>query len=189
MVYILLGEGFEEIEAVAPIDVLRRANIECRTVGLSGKSVQGGHGIVLEADTLIDEIKLEDAEMIVLPGGGGGVDSILDCSPAMQLIKSALEAGKLIGAICAAPTILAKLDGLRNKRAVCYPGVENVLENAGARIQRDECVTHDRNIITAQAAGSAIDFALKLVSMLRGWEAAEHVRHSIYYEGNNRPLT
>lgn len=189
MVYILLGEGFEEIEALAPADILRRAGIEVATVGLTGCSVTGAHGITVQADKTMDEISEEGAEMLVLPGGSKGVASIKACAGAIKLIETFMGKRKLIAAICAAPTILAELGLIGGMRAVVYPGLEDVLENAGVRVQPDERVTQDHNLITAQAAGSAMDFSLKLVTVLRGWYAAEKVRTALYYHGNERSLT
>ena len=109
MVYVLLGAGFEETEAIAPIDLLRRTNIPVLTVGLTGKRITGGHNITVEADITIGQMDLTKMEMLVLPGGFGGVSSILNCQPAMDAISFAWENNKFIAAICAAPTILAKL--------------------------------------------------------------------------------
>jgi 4-methyl-5(b-hydroxyethyl)-thiazole monophosphate biosynthesis len=109
MVYVLLGTGFEEIEAITPVDLLRRAGVDVITVGLNGKTVYGGHGIGIEADITVDEMDLSRMEMIVLPGGLGGVASIRSCEKAMDAIRYAHEHEIYIGAICAAPTILAEL--------------------------------------------------------------------------------
>ncbi len=189
MVYILLGEGFEEIEALAPVDILRRAGIAVETVGLSGRAVTGSHGITVQCDVTIDEITQEGADMLILPGGSKGVESIKACAGAIALIEAFMEKRKLIAAICAAPALLAELGLIGGLRAVVYPGLEDVLENAGVRVQPDEHVTQDHNIITAQAAGSAVDFSLKLVTVLRGWYASEKVRTAIHYHGNERSLT
>lgn len=189
MVYLILGDGFEEIEAVTPLDILRRAGIDVLSVGLSGKTATGSHGIVVTADREIGEVSADDAEMLILPGGGKGVESIRRNKKCVELIKAFGESGKLVAAICAAPSVLASMGFLKGLHAVVYPGMEDKLEQAGALVPRDERVMQDRNVITAQAAGSAVDFALKLVCVLRGWYEAEKVRREIYYQGHDRSLT
>lgn len=165
MVYVLLGEGFEETEAIVPVDLMRRAGIPVFTAGLEGRTVTGGHGVTLEADIKIGQMDLTDMEMLVLPGGLGGVNSILSCKAAMDAIAFAHENGKYIGAICAAPTILAKLGITDGKNATCYPGCE---ENMGsAQIVAVSCVK-DGNIITGASAGCATAFGLMLVEALKG---------------------
>ena len=118
MVYILLGTGFEEIEALTPVDLLRRAGVEVKTVGLNGKIVYGSHAIGVEADMTIEELDVSDAEMIVLPGGLGGVASIRGCEKALEAVKAVWAAGKYVAAICAGPTVLAELGLLTGKKAL-----------------------------------------------------------------------
>ncbi len=188
MVYLLLPDGFEDIEAVAPIDILRRAGVPVTTVGLNGRPVVSAHNLTVEADATLADVKLSDMDMLVLPGGPG-VQNYRKSEAALALVRDAAAAEKLIGAICAAPTVLAELGLLQGRRAVCFPSCEGTLVRHGAHIETDRQVTHDRNLITARAAGSAVEFALKLVAMLRGWTASESVRASIYYEGHDRALT
>lgn len=189
MVYIFLADGFEDIEAIAPLDILRRAKIETRTVGVTGMSVTTAHGLTVQADCALDEVDIEKCEMLVLPGGGKGTEN-LKASPCVnELVRQADENGKLIAAICAAPTIFAELGLLKGRRAVCFPSMESVLEQNGARIQRDESVTHDGHIITARAAGVSLDFGLLLVSMLRGWAASDEIRKSLHYNPKKAALT
>lgn len=180
MTYILLGEGFEEIEALSPCDILRRGGEEVRLVGIGGKTVRGGHGIAVEADLTVEEMKLQEMDLLVLPGGLGGVRSIEQSEPAMAAIRYAAENGKKIGAICAAPTILGKLGLLNGKTAVCYPGMEGEL--FGAKVQ-DAAVTTDGAITCGRAAGSATAFGLALLCALRGETAAEQVRKGIVFNG------
>ncbi|MCL2081200.1 MAG: DJ-1/PfpI family protein [Oscillospiraceae bacterium] len=189
MVYIFLADGFEDIEAIAPLDVMRRAGIEVRTAGVTGMSVTSANGLTVQADIPLDAVTLDGCEMLVLPGGSGGFVTLDKTQPVLELVKNADAAGIPVAAICGAPSILAKLGLLKNRRAVCYPSVEHILESNGARVQRDETVTHDRHIITAQAAGSSLDFAFKLVSMLRGWNAAEAVRKKMCYKIREKTLT
>lgn len=189
MVYILLADGFEDIEAVAPIDILRRADIEVTLVGVTGSTVVSSHGLAVKTEAPLEGVDAGDLEMLVLPGGGLGVDNLNKMPAVAALVKKTLADGKLVGAICAGPTILAELGLLDGRRAVCYPSCEETLKAHGAHIETDKLVTHDKNIVTAQAAGSSIEFALKLVAMLRGWAASEKVRRAICYEHVERSLT
>ena len=170
MVYILLGTGFEEIEALAPVDLLRRAGVEVTTVGLNGKIVYGSHHIGVQADITIDELDTADAEMIVLPGGLGGVASIRGCQKALEAVKAVAAAGKYVAAICAGPTVLADLGLLTGVKATCYPGqIPNMKDALVA--ENAACVT-DGKIITGTSAGTAVPFALALIEALKGAEAA-----------------
>ena len=180
MTYILLGEGFEEIEALAPCDILRRGGEEVALVGIGGKTICGGHGIAVAADLTVEEMDLKKMDMLVLPGGMGGVRSIEGSPAAMAAIRYAAEHGNRIGAICAAPTILGKLGLLKGKNAVCYPGMEKELRDA--KVQ-NTAVTVDGTITCGRAAGSAILFGLALLGALRGKETAEAVRKGIVFEG------
>lgn len=176
MTYVLLGTGFEETEAVAPIDLLRRAGETVYTVGVTGKVVYGGHGIGITADILPEEMDISAADMIVVPGGLGGVASIRANGAAMAAIRSAWEAGKYVAAICAGPTVLADLGITDGRNAVCYPGCENGMGNAN--ILTDATAT-DGKLITGTSAGCAIAFGLALVAALKGPEAAEAIRKQI----------
>lgn len=173
MVYILLGTGFEEVEAVTPLDLLRRANIEVQTVGLNGKIVTGGHGISIEADILADEMNPNAADMIVLPGGLGGVASIRACDKAINAVKTAWDRGKFVAAICAGPTVLADLGITAGKNATCYPGCEGGMGNTN--IAPNAAAVRDGRLITGTSAGCAIPFGLALIEALRGSEAAEKI--------------
>ena len=177
MVYVLLGTGFEEIEAIAPVDLLRRAGVEVKTVGLNGKIVYGSHAIGVEADMLIDELDVGDAEMIVLPGGLGGVASIRGCEKALEAVKAVHKAGKYVAAICAGPTVLADLGLLTGVRATCYPGQIPNMKDAQV-VENAACVT-DGKIITGTSAGTAVPFALALIEALKGPEAAGVIRDQI----------
>ena len=176
MVYVLLGTGFEETEAIVPVDLLRRAGVTVLTVGLNGKLVYGGHSIGVEADITIEQMDLTQMDMIVLPGGLGGVSSILACQAALDAVDFAYENGKLIGAICAAPTILAKLGITDGKNTTCYPGCE---ENMGSANMVKAARVQDSNIITGTSAGCATAFGLKLIEALKGEEAKNKIAESI----------
>ena len=176
MVYMFLGTGFEETEAIAPLDLLRRAGVEIATVGLNGKVIYGGHGIGVEADLEIGQLDLTNLEMVILPGGLGGVASIKGCPAAMDAIRFAYENGKFVAAICAGPTILASLGITNGKHATCYPGCE---EQMGNTIMEDAAAVTDGKIITGTSAGCAIPFGLQLIAALKGQEAADAIAKQI----------
>lgn len=177
MVYVLLGTGFEEVEAIAPIDLMRRAGIAVCTVGLNGKTVVGGHGIGVEADITVGEMDLTNLDMIVLPGGLGGVASIRGCKEALDAVSFAWENGKFVAAICAGPTVLADLGIPDHKNATCYPGCENAMGSANI-IPGAACV-RDGKLITGTSAGCAVPFALELIKALKGETAAKTVADQI----------
>lgn len=176
MVYVLLGTGFEETEAIAPIDLLRRADIPVITVGLNGKTVYGSHGIGIVADILPEEMELSAMDMIMLPGGLGGVASIRANQAAVDAIRYAWKNDKFVAAICAAPTILAQLGVTDGKTAVCYPGCEAEMGNANIAIA--PCV-RDGNVITAASAGCAVTFGLFLIEILKGKETSQRIARQI----------
>ena len=176
MVYVLLGTGFEEVEAITPIDLLRRAGIGVITVGLSGQTVFGSHNIGIQADITIDRMDLQQMDMIVLPGGLGGVCSIKNCQKAMDAILYAQQHDKWIAAICAAPTILAQLHITDHIPAVCYPGCEDQM--GAAIMQQQACVRH-KKVITGTSAGCAVPFALELIRALKGDAAAQTILEQI----------
>ena len=177
MVYVLLGTGFEEMEALAPVDLMRRAGIDVLTVGVTGKTVYGGHNIGVEADITLEEMDLTQLEMIVLPGGLGGVASARASQGAMDALKFAWDNDKFVAAICAGPTVLADLHITDNKQATCYPGCEAQM---GSALMNDQvpCIW-DGKLITGASAGCAIPFALLLIEALKGSEAAKAIEMQI----------
>lgn len=177
MVYVLLGTGFEETEAIVPVDLLRRAGIDVITVGLNGKTVYGGHNIGIVADITVEQMDLTKLEMIVLPGGLGGVASIKASTLAMDAIRFAYENNKFVAAICAAPTVLADLGISEDKQAVCYPGCEE--EMGKAHILPNTACVRDGKIITGTSAGCAPAFALELIAALRSREEAGRIAKQI----------
>ena len=176
MVYVLLGTGFEEVEAIAPIDLMRRAGISVLTVGVDGKAVTGGHGITVEADITLEQMDLTDLEMIVLPGGLGGVATARSSQAALDALKFAYENGKYVAAICAGPTVLAELGIIGTKKATCYPGCESGM--AEAQVVEAPSVTEGK-LITGASAGCAIPFALALIEALKGKETATQIEKQI----------
>ena len=178
MVYIFLANGFEEIEALTQVDYLRRAGIELYTVGIENDCIYGAHNIPVICDKNIDEVCAKDngLEMIILPGGLGGVDGISNCKRACDIIDRCVDNGIYVAAICAAPTILAKKGYLKGKHAVCYPAMLDELSECSCT---DGRVAVDGKFITAAAAGVSEEFSFALIEALCGKDAAEKVRTSI----------
>ena len=177
MVYMLLGTGFEETEAIAPLDLLRRAGVDVLTVGINGKVVKGSHGIGIEADIELNELDLTNLEMIILPGGLGGVASIRASKEAMDAVRFAADNGKFTAAICAGPTVLADLGITDGKQATCYPGCEDGM--GSAQMIPDAAAVRDGLVITGTSAGCAIPFGLKLIEALKGHEEAARIAKQI----------
>ena len=183
MIYILLGAGFEEAEALVTADVLRRADLPVALTGIGGSAVTGSHNITVQADLPVERAALKAGDMVVLPGGMGGVASIEHSQAAMELVRQAAEDPQLwLAAICAAPTLLARA-GLLPKGAhcVCYPGLEGELSQAGAVPEMDRSTVVEDRLITGRGPGSAFDFGLALVNALAGADAAGQVRAGLQY--------
>jgi len=179
MVYILLAEGFEEMEALVPADLLRRAGVEVALVGLDAPTISGGHGIAVSTDLLLEQVRLQPSDMLVLPGGMGGVTNLQNSPAAMALIQEAHDLKCWLAAICAAPTLLGRLGLLDDRSAVCYPGMEDQLGRACAQPERHVVV--DGRVITSRAAGSAFEFGFTLVELLTNSTKAEEIRNGIHY--------
>ena len=177
MVYILLGTGFEETEAIAPLDLLRRAGIDVLTVGINGKTVYGGHNIGIETDITLEEMDLTALDMIVLPGGLGGVASCRASEQAMNALRFAWENDKYVAAICAGPTVLADLGITDGRNATCYPGCEGGMGNA--KVISDKPFVVDGRLITGASAGCATKFALAIVTIMGGIDAANRIADQI----------
>lgn len=172
---ILLAEGFEEIEAVTVIDVLRRANVDVQIVGLHQETIKGAHGIKIEADLKLQDLK-EEVDAIILPGGQPGSDNLAKSNQVKELIQKYAEQNKIISAICAAPAVVLSPTGiLDGKKATCYPGFE---ERFNSTIQHDphQTVIQDQNIITSRGPGTALDFAFLLVEQLKDKSTADQLR-------------
>ena len=177
MVYMLLGTGFEETEAIAPLDLLRRAGVEVQTVGVNGKIIYGSHSIGIEADIELHEMDLTALEMIILPGGLGGVTSVRGSEEAMNALKFAWDNGKYVAAICAGPTVLADLGITDHKQATCFPGCEDGM--GSAVMVADAAAVRDGRLITGTSAGCAIPFGLGLIEALKGKETADTIAKQI----------
>ena len=179
MIYVFLANGFEEVEALTPVDLLRRAGHEVATVGVGGKTITGSHGIAVGADLTESEIVLgNDLEMIVLPGGMPGTLNLEKSEAVQTAVDFCYDREICIGAICAAPSILGHKGLLEGREAIAYPGFETQL--TGAKIS-DKSVVQDGSIVTAQGAGAAVPFALQLITALDGGERAEKIAASICY--------
>ena len=180
MVYLLLENGFEMCEALAPIDILRRGGVEVSTVGVSGMEVTSSHGVVVKADIALSDVSLDDMGMLIIPGGQPGVDNLWANDAVRALVDEVYKSGIKISAICAAPMILARLGILDGKASVCYPSCSDEL--AGADFRADLGVAKDGKIITGRAAGDAYDFAFEILESLRGKAEVEKVKSAICYE-------
>lgn len=176
-VYIHLAEGFEEIEAVTVVDVLRRVDIDIKIVSVTqNKIVKGAHDLRIVADILYEEADYDNCEMIILPGGMPGTNNLADHKGLIGRIEDFVSKGKNVAAICAAPMILGNLSLLEGKKATIYPGLEAHL--LGAEPSGDAVVV-DGNFITSRGPGLAIDFAFKIVEVLKGSKAANEVRKAM----------
>lgn len=177
--YIFLADGFEEIEGLTVVDVLRRAGVETATVSVTGKkNVTGSHGIVVQADVLFEEADPAAAELLVLPGGMPGTLHLAAHEGLGRLLKEHAAAGKKLAAICAAPSVLGGLGLLAGESAACYPGFEEKL--AGADVKYEPVVVSG-NITTSRGMGTAIPFALALAAQMRDPETAEKLGHGIIW--------
>ncbi|MBO7402944.1 MAG: DJ-1/PfpI family protein [Lachnospiraceae bacterium] len=182
-VYVLLADGFEEIEALTPVDVLRRAGVDTVTVSIMGrKSVNGSHGIIVEADkvlgTDITRDRMTDADMLVLPGGGKGTENLAASEDVAEIAKTFDKEEKYLAAICAAPSVYGRLGLLSGKKATCFPGFEKYLTDAEAT---GDFVVRDGRFITAKGMGASLDFALELVKVLVSEEKAGELASKIQY--------
>jgi len=179
MVYVFLAEGFEELEALAPVDILRRNKIEVKTVGVTGKTVKSSHEIPVVCDIEIKDAKQNnDIEAIVLPGGMPGTINLENDKNVQSFIDFAVSQNKIIAAICAAPSILGHKGILGGKCATCFNGFEKDL--LGAKVKSEPVVT-DGNIITAFGAGAAFQFGFEILKAIKGEEISESTRKSMRF--------
>ncbi len=176
MIYVFLADGFETIEALAPVDMLRRAKFDVTTVGVTGKTVKTSHNINVLADITKDELNIEDADAIILPGGMPGTLNLEADATVQTSIDYCADNGKYICAICAAPSILGHKGLLKGKEAICFPGFEEALSGA---IISEKYVVTDGKFVTARGAGVAVDFGLEIVKNLGGAELSKKIRETI----------
>ncbi len=178
MVYLLLADGFEEIEALTPVDYLRRVGVSVETLGVTSLTVKGGHGITVTCDRLLADADKNKLDLLILPGGLGGVKGISESETAREYIRYAISEKKL-AAICAAPTLPASMGLLKGRKAICYPDMSDELTAGGATVIREHVVS-DGNLITSMGPGTAEEFAFALVKELKGSEALASLKKALY---------
>lgn len=179
---ILMDDGVEEIEALTVVDILRRAEIEIDMISASDdRRVTGAHGIVIEADNIGNDVRFSKYDGVIIPGGMGNVNRLKANSHVSFVLKSFLSRNDLIAAICAGPTVLGALDILKERKATCYPGLEDQLNCASTP---SDNVVIDDNIITSKGPGTAMEFALAIVAYLKDQETADAVRKALLYQNN-----
>lgn len=178
-IYQFLADGFEPVEALAPVDVMRRAGINVVTVSIMGRAVvEAAHGVKVVADALFDEVDFSDADALVLPGGSLGTENLSACEPLRALLAAANAEGKIIAAICAAPMVFGRMGILAGRRATCYPGYEGEL--AGAKYTAAS-VEQDDNIITACGPAASFDFGFAIVENFCGSEKVAVIREQMRF--------
>lgn len=176
---VFLADGFEEIEGLTVVDILRRAGLRVDTVSVTGERIiRGSHQIDVQADCLFEEMDFSETDMLVLPGGMPGTRNLMNHKGLQELLRAYHEKGRYIAAICAAPSVFGRLGFLKGRRACCYPSFEEKLE--GAEVVQ-EPVSVDGHIITSRGMGTAIPFALKLTALLCGEEKADEISRSIIF--------
>ena len=175
MIYLFLANGFEEIEALAVVDILRRAGANIKTVGIDNKEIVGAHNIKVFVDTTENQVEIDKIEMVILPGGMPGTLNLGNSITVKKALKYCVENDKYIAAICAAPSVLGKYDILTGKNFTCYPGFENECKGNYSKNK----VTVDGKIITGIGPGAAYDFAFKLVEILYGQDKVDELKNSM----------
>ncbi len=180
MIYVFLATGFEDIEAIAPVDIMRRAGLKVQTVSITGEQiVVSAHGVGIASDLMLSEVDFSQAEMLVLPGGLPGSTNLDACQPLTRAIKCHFEEGGAIAAICAAPLVFGHLGLLKGRRATCYPGVETELKGA---TYTAAIVERDGNIITGKGPAAAFEFGYTIVDYFLGEGASLPLRQGMIYK-------
>lgn len=172
MYYLFLANGFEITEAMAPLDVMRRAGLDVKTVGVTGNTVQSSNGVTVTADMPLSQIRHDNAEGVILPGGMPGTRNLQKHTDVTAFVRRCFDSGKLVAAICAAPSVLGSLHILQGKRATCFPGFEKELTGA---IHTGAPVETDGNVITARGAGCSLSFGRAIVAAALSPETADKV--------------
>ena len=180
MIYVFLATGFEDIEALAPVDIMRRAGLPVETVSVTGeKIVVSAHAVGIQADRLLADIDFGQADMIVLPGGLPGSTNLDACAPLTKAIAAHFAAGKPLAAICAAPLVYGHLGILQGRKVTCYPGVEKELKGA---TYTAAIVEKDGNIITGKGPAAAFEFGYTIVDFFKGAGASQPLRQGMIYQ-------
>ncbi len=178
MYYLFLADGFEETEALVTLDMLRRAEIEVKTVGVDNKTVKGTHGISVISDIAACELDLSDCDGVILPGGMPGTENLYRSEFVRNTVNFCAKKNLLIAAICAAPIIFGRMELLKGRRAVCFPGFDEELH--GAEVLSDACCV-DENVITAKGAGCVFQFSYSIIEYVNGRSVADNVISQIQY--------
>lgn len=179
-VAVMLGDGFEPVEVVAPVDAMRRAGLDVTLVSVSNSlDVEAAQDITVKADRVVSDVDLMDFDMIMVPGGSVGVENLSKCEPMKQALIKFMNEGKWVASICAGPTILANLGLLDGYTATCYPGAQT---NFPQGTYRELCVIADRNLITASGPGFALEFGKAIVEALVGEAKANEVASGMLFD-------
>lgn len=179
-VAVMLGDGFEPVEVVAPVDAMRRAGLDVTLISVSNDlDVEAAQDITLKADRIVSDVDLMDFDMIMVPGGSGGVENLSKCEPLKTALVNYMKEGKWVASICAGPTILANLGLLEGYSATCYPGAQT---NFPEGVYRELCVITDRNLITASGPGFALEFGKAIVEALVGKDKANEVASGMLFD-------
>ncbi|MDE6626183.1 MAG: DJ-1/PfpI family protein [Lachnospiraceae bacterium] len=177
--YLFFATGFEEVEALTVVDILRRGGVDCKTVSVTGDyDVISSHAVTIRADLLFDQQDLGDADMLIMPGGIPGTPNLKAHSGLERLIRQYQEAGKYLAAVCAAPTVYGEMGLLGGKAATCYPGLEDGLKGADLKTDKVVC---DGQFITSRGMGTCIDFGLTLLEKLTDKQMAQNIGEKIVY--------
>jgi len=177
-VIVPLADGFEDIEAISIIDILRRGELDVVTVSLVGDSAVSAHGVEIKADKRLDDIDPDQFDAVVLPGGDGGMKNLRASQKILEIIRDFSTSGKWTAAVCASPSVLGTAGILRGKKATCYPGYEENLTDAELS---EEAVVVDGKVVTSRGPATAPEFALKLVALLQNPETAEKLKKGMLY--------
>lgn len=178
MLYLFLADGFEETEALVPLDLIRRAKISILTVGVGNECVTGSHGITVKTDITAQEVDFTRCDGVILPGGMPGTENLYQCDAVKNAVGFVMQNEKLLAAICAAPIIPGRLGFLQGRKAVCFPGFENELTGC---VPTSDSVVRDKNVITARGAGCVFPFAHSIISAILSPDAADKVMKEIQY--------
>lgn len=175
---VLFATGFEEVEGLTVVDLLRRANINTSMVGVEEKKVTGAHEVTITTDTLLDDVDIDKIDALILPGGAPGFQNLRKNKRVLSMIEDAYEKKKIVAAICASPSVLATAGVLKNKKATIYPGMEEEIKK-GEGIIQDDLVVVDNNIVTSKGPATTMLFALKLIELLKDKETSEDVKNKV----------